>query len=109
MDLKVLYIRGDFFMTDLVEHADGREQRIVKLVTEVKPFQLGALDLECAVGQCTDGSYVDLLSSRRLEKELGNTSHSHGSKIVQVGSTQTLSKMVQVPLFEQGTQEGTSA
>jgi hypothetical protein len=81
------------------QHNTTPERRSVKLVTERKPLQLGPLTLECAVGQTEDGNYVDLLSGRKLEQQLGEKSHTHGLSIVQTASSTDNTEKVYIPRF----------
>jgi len=73
-------------------------QRTVKLVTEQHPFSLGSLDLECAVGQLEDGTYVDILTGRKVEAVFGTT-HSRGKNIVQEVTCEHRDKLIYVPGF----------
>jgi hypothetical protein len=63
------------------QHTITPERRQITLLTERKPLVIGGLTLECMVGQKEDGTKVDIISGRGLEREFGQKGH-HGTKSI---------------------------
>jgi len=63
------------------------ETRNVRIVTPIKPLTLGELELDCAVGECEDGTYVDLFLGKKLRQVFGDRNHGNHVDIDLLGSS----------------------
>ena len=66
----------------------------IRLVTERKLIRLGELELECAVGQLADETYVDLLIGKKLHEVFGGANRGQHENIELIGSSPDMSELI---------------